>query len=523
MKANPIKWQIGSILMGALVVLSACKGNKSDGLDYLAVRFDSSDSWSIIDKDGRIVVYEEYPADTYLSTIVDGVYWVYSNGKYQLYNLDNPKIPVNDQEYTRATPFRNGVAVVSNPNEPIRIIAKDGSTIATLSKDIVECNYFNSDGLGRIMNSKGKYGVINDKGQVLISPKYNSLSIGTDGVILTYNDDDKLVVIDKNEKKLGEISLKTYSIVTGVFCEDKIIVTKCDDKEGVYFVLDKAGNELFEISKAKYGNDSYVDGYLAFGGSDGKYGVVDDKGNTVIRPKYEYINNIGNGQFSVLKNSKWGVVDNQDNIVIDFMYDAWSLRLGNNYILYSDDSFRMVNKAQKEIASFSDYSLFYSTTAEYVNTKDLAVKVYNSIAPFENGMTAKQLANRESLDANDFKWDFKINSFMSIDGKVSVLLSSTYENRLTKEVTHQETEDDGWFAHTYTVSDGWVWKDDYPSSISGTITVDDSSLSLKDIYYALVEMVPDGHNMVAEGVYTTGKCTTRFTLEDSYIRIDITF
>lgn len=509
--------------MGALVVLSACKGNKSDGLDYLAVRFDSSDSWSIIDKDGRIVILEEYPSDTHLSTIVDGVYWVYSNGKYQLYNLDNPKIPVNDQEYSCATPFKNGVAVVSNPNEPIRIIAKDGNIVATLSEDIVKCDYFNSDGLARIVNSEGKCGVINDNGQVLISPKYGVLSIGTDGVILTYNQDDRLVVYDKSEKKLGEILLETYSIVTGVFCEDKIIVTKCDDKEGVYFVLDKAGNELFEISKARYGTDSFNDGYLAFGGADGKYGVVDDKGNTVIRPKYEYINNIGNGQFSVLKNGKWGVVDNQDNIIIDFVYDNWFLRLGNNHIMLRDGSYRMVNKSQKEIASFAEYSIYYSYSVEYVNTKDLAIKVFNSIAPFENGMTAKQLANRESLDANDFKWDFKINSFMSIDGKVSVLLSSTYENRLTKEVTHQETEDDGWFAHTRTVSDGWVWKDDYPSSIIGTITVDDSSLSLKDLYNALVETVPDGHNKVAEGVYSTGKCTTRFTLEDSCIRIDITF
>ena len=183
----------------------------------------------------------------------------------------------------------------------------------------------------------------------------------------------------------------------------------------------------------------------------------------------------------------------------------------------------MVNKFQREIASFADYSIYYSYSAEYVNTKNLAIEVYNSIAPFENGLTAKQLANRESLDANDFMWEFKINSYMNIDGKLSVLLSSTYENRLTKEVTHQVTENDGWFTHTHTVSDGWVWKDDYPSSISGTITVDDSSLSLKDIYYALVEMVPDGHNNVAEGVYSTGKCTTRFTLEDSCIRIDITF
>ncbi len=178
MKSNPIKWQIGSILMAAVVILSGCKeSNKSDGLDYLAVRFDTSDSWSIIDKDGRVVVLEEYPSDTHLSSIVDGVYWVYSNGKYQLYNLDNPKIPVNDREYTCATPFKNGVAVVSNPDEPIQIIAKDGNTVATLSEDIVECNYFNSDGLARIKDSQGKDGVINDKGQVIISPKYGSLSI----------------------------------------------------------------------------------------------------------------------------------------------------------------------------------------------------------------------------------------------------------------------------------------------------------------------------------------------------------
>lgn len=533
MKSSLIKLHFVNAIIFSVIVLGGCNNaNNPDNIDYIAVNFEYGDSQSIIDKNGKIVVKEEYPADNHLSYIVNGVYWVNYNGKYQLYHIDNPKIPVNDKEYSSATRFRHGVAVVSNPNKPIQLIDEHGVIVTTLPNEIVQCYELNDDGYGIIQNKEGKYGVINNKGQVIITPKFSYLTIGTKGILLTENDNDKNYSIrDINEKKLGQFPIDKYELITDYYSEDKIIVKKKSDKNGFLIVLDKTGKELFNINKAIYCIDPYKNGFLAFCTEDEKYGLVDNKGNIVIRPKYERLENLGNGQFAAMKNDKWGVVDTKDNNILDFISECPPLLLGQNYIIYNYDKYRLYNKSQRVLTSFEGFSFLNEAYVEYVNLYDLVDQLYNSLNPYEKGLTAKQIAQRESLEAENHKRDYIIHSLIYFDNKFNVLLTSRFLLHTTMEVTHQETKDDGWFAQTYTVSDGWKWTDEYPYRIEGTLSLNNHTLNIKDIYNTILEKIPAEHTKISDGVYSirtkidgsTVESKMRFTLEDNKINVLITF
>ena len=242
-----------SIIVATLLFSSCGKEKSGYNLEYLAVQMSKGDSWSIIDKDGNEVVKEEYPSDSKISEIHNGVYWVKSDSKYQLFNIENPKKPVVDGEFADVTPFYSGVAVVSNPNQPIQIIGKDGKIVATLGKDIKRCFSISKEGYGIFYNQEKKYGVINSKGQVIIPPAYSSISCCYEGIILAQKseDDNTLLILDMKGEKQGEIDTRKYEILFGNYSEGKLAVRNAGDENGQVIILDKTGKKLFEIKKSR--------------------------------------------------------------------------------------------------------------------------------------------------------------------------------------------------------------------------------------------------------------------------------
>ena len=241
----------------AIALVSSCsnKENNETNYEYLAVQMAKGDSWSIIDKDGKEVVKEEYPSDASISSINEKTYWVKTDGKYQLYNLSDPKKPVIEEEFTRATRFVSGVAVVSNPNQQIRIINTKGKTIATLGKDIKKCYEFTVNGYAIIENADDLRGIIDNKGNIVIRPTYVLLNISNDNIVWAQkNKDDKvLLTMDIKGKKLGEISTDKYELLTYAYHEEKILVKETNNNDGYLIVMDKAGKKLFNIkSKEKF-------------------------------------------------------------------------------------------------------------------------------------------------------------------------------------------------------------------------------------------------------------------------------
>ena len=228
MKTNlkqTVQTVVGVMLLA--LVLGSCGGKKRNNknFDYLPVQMTKGDSWSIIDKDGKEVVKEEYPSDAVLSLIYDGVFWVKQGDKYQLYSIDDPKKPIIDEEFSRATDFAAGVAVVSNPNQQIRIINTSGNTVATLGKDIKRCWAFNENGYAIIVDANNKCGIVDVKGNIVVKPIYADMwKVPEDLILVKKGDDDKkILIIDMEGTKQGEINQEKYDILNWQINEEKLL------------------------------------------------------------------------------------------------------------------------------------------------------------------------------------------------------------------------------------------------------------------------------------------------------------
>lgn len=529
-----------SVIVATLLFSSCGKEKSAYNLDYLAVQMSKGDSWSIIDKDGNVVVKEEYSEDSEISEIRHDVYWVKSGGKFQLYNIKEPKKPVTDEEFTSVTPFYSGVAVVSNPNQQIRIIDTDGKTVATLGKDIKRCYSITEEGYAIISNQDKKQGIINSKGNVIIQPAYSFIHTCHEGLVLAQKneDDNTVLILDMNEVKQGEIDTKKYETPSAYVNEGKIVVKNAQDEDGPYVVLDKTGKKLFEIKKSKaslYGYNYYVSGYLTFENSDGKYGVANDKGEIVIRPKYEgIINNLGDGLFYARKGDKWGVIDSEDNVLVDFDYDNGFLRMGDNFLLQDGESYSLVNKEGKEIVSFDNTSKDAYGFVEYIDLESLSNLVLKKIEEFEQALPISESVKTifKELDINRAGYSRGITHRNTLDDKVDVNLEIAYDNNLAEEKFHTEKVNDGWFTYDRNVSDGVHWTNAIPERISGTISLQyGSGINISDLYKTLIAKLSDGRKKLSDAkfsktVKTVGKtieCQTTLDLEGENIELTMIF
>ena len=533
---NAKHWKLACCLMATIIALSSCEKKYRTELnsDYLPVQMSKGDSWSIVDKEGKEVVAGEYPADATLSRICDGAYWVKQGDTYQLYNIDSPKNPVADEEYTRATDFGGGVAAVSNPNQQICIVDTKGTMVAMLAKDIKRCYAFNEEGFARILDTNDLWGIVDAKGNIVVKPAYMELGVLSDGVALAKKKDDKKdLIIDMKGQKVGELSNDKYYILGQSFSEGKITVRNVEKEDGEIIVLDKQGKKLFYIRKSEGGfwADKYCSGYLTVRNKDAKYGVANEEGELVIRYKYESMVNFGNGFFAAKKGNKWGVVNDKDETVIDFDYDNCDGMMGDNFLMRDGSFFSLIGQDGKEITSFEVVKLRADSYAEYVDVESIVNSILGKIEKFEATKTASAVAKEYGLSADDYRYRSGIVRTIDFNGKIRGNIDISFESNIAEERTHTESVNDGWFTTTHTVSDGWHWTGALPTRISGMLRIHDDAINVADIYKSLCRKLSDGRKKIDENVYSknvkiggkTLECRTALTEGNDNVFLEMTF
>lgn len=352
-----------------VALLSCCIGeNSGNELEYLPVKLSKNEGWSIIDKNGKVVVDNEYSASSKISPVVDGVYWVKTEKSCQLFSIDNPKKPIVDADFTHVTPFNAGRALVAAPGKPIRIIDTKGQIVATLPSSIKSCYAFSDDGYAVFSDAEGYQGVIDKDGNVVVKPtRYFGHHYVCDGVVLAWKSGtSEYDVIDTKGEKLGTIDMEKYQL-WGNFSEGKIILVNQENNNRME-VFGKDGKKLFVVRKSEgcevlyedMDGNEYMDGYAVFRNSEDKYGVVDAEGNEVIRAKYSYLSNLGNGEFAATRDAnKWGVINAEDEEIIEFEYDG-CIKFGDNYLLRDGNEGIIVKKGDKKpLVTFYDGESLY--------------------------------------------------------------------------------------------------------------------------------------------------------------------
>ena len=143
-----------------------------------------------------------------------------------------------------------------------------------------------------ILRQEGKYGVINNSGDVVINPTYTNVIIPNPqkAVFICYDENNTTKVLNQNDEQifseyaqLQPIRLK--NIASDLMYEKNLLTYKQDDKIGLINLEGEViANPIYETIEGL----PYKEGELLVK-LDGKYGVINNKGNNLVEPEYDQI------------------------------------------------------------------------------------------------------------------------------------------------------------------------------------------------------------------------------------------
>jgi len=179
-------------------------------------------------------------------------------------------------QYDRAYPFADGIAIVredgeNGTNSTYSIIDKKGNVLYS-QKDFMQ-----NLGEQRVLFQKdnGKCGMLDKNGNEILGATYRAIYEFTDGLAQ---------VIHHSNGKVGYIDVKGNEVIEtqyadGLYCYEGVIWVQrySNTGDGKWILIDKKGNEKFELMKNQSPASNYHNG-LSLVRGESKYFYLDTKG-----------------------------------------------------------------------------------------------------------------------------------------------------------------------------------------------------------------------------------------------------
>lgn len=512
------------ILTTAMLMLCACSSvDNSFTTDYLAVQFSEGENWSIVDKDGKVVIKEEYDKQDEISFIYDGVFWVKHDGKYQLFSIDSPQKPISKEEYDEVTDFVAGRSAVTSKGHPIQIINTDGEMVSTLPSSITRVSEYKENGLAIYKEEiKGAMGWLNLAGLMMYEGPCKDIFIGKDknNILVKESNDSIYYIYNSNGMTLGTILRDKY-LPLGWYSEGLLPVASNSEgntepeAETPVVMLDPQGKKQFTLKKADAQHSIgsyYYDGYYVYTTSDNYCGIADKNGSEIMRAKYQYLKNIGESQFLAEKNDKWGIINADDEVIVPFEYDGFSAkpRLGDNYVMREGDYFYIVGSDGKKISNEGFFQISYSPCPlqiTYVNTDELAEMIAKIVNDTESGLTSAMFANKYGLELTYEATHSSMITLRRYNDLFEVKLSYQFNNIMAKEI-----------------SDQLVWTDAVLYSNTLTMDVSQMPIDIEPLVKAVAsQLSAKGFQTLPSGELGLGNKAVRVTNEFNTLKIYCTY
>jgi len=145
-------------------------------------------------------------------------------------------------------------------------------------------NYF-------ILKESELYGVIDNKGNKVIEPKFEEIKIPNPekAIFICYIGDEIQVLNENGEKLLTQFSevepIRLKNIISDLMYEKSVLRYKKDDKYGI---IDFEGKEITKAIYDSIDSVSYKEGELLVE-KDNKYGIINIKGREILKSEYDEI------------------------------------------------------------------------------------------------------------------------------------------------------------------------------------------------------------------------------------------
>lgn len=259
--------------LGAIILLGSC-GNSNEIGDVELIPVKSGKDYQYIDKEGKIVI--------------------------------NP-------QFSEATVFRNGLALVKSSGENPKWGFIDDKGTLVIPSNYVDATVFSED-LAWVVAENGAPTAINSKGEIKITLQnaetVNLFKEGLAAYSVSDSIGEKWGFVDKE----GKVKINPQFFATGNFSDGKCAIVNADNKCGY---IDKEGKIII--------NPQFDEGYDFENGTavvkvEGKAGLIDEVGKYIINPQYSNILNDGKN-FLIEKDGKWGWCDKEGKVSINPQFE----------------------------------------------------------------------------------------------------------------------------------------------------------------------------------------------------------
>lgn len=270
----------------------------------------------------------------------------------------NGKIIYVDRKYKYCKEFHDdfAIAVLAYSDSDARY-----ALINSKSEDILPPIF---EGLELIVNGvykfklNGKYGLVDSKGNILLQNLYEGIGKFEDNLACV-----SIIDTFNNYKLYGYIDSSGKEILPTVF----EFIGKRHDKysvimsNGVWELFNVDNHNRTRIPKASYvgplqnglfkiniGGDYLEQGKV----EGGSWGYINQNGEVVIEPIYEYAYNFSEGLAAVKQNGKYGFIDKDGNTIVPFEFDEVESSFEDGQAkLVKEDLVYVFNKAGEQIDS----------------------------------------------------------------------------------------------------------------------------------------------------------------------------
>lgn len=317
-------------LLSIVILFASCAKEHNNDITGIPFQESEKGQWSMLTTEGTVLFANEFKQRP--TVVKEGMFMVKNeNNLWEIYTAEQKPKKVGG-EYVNATLFQNGKALVVERNKPVTIINAEGNVVKVLDKiDNKTVGMVSAFSEGYATYQAGDdAGVIDENGNSVIPAKYCAIRSCSDG---------KFIAVDKKYKKM--------------FDADSVSAIK-------YTVLDTSGKILFEISGSKYYSiGNFKDGYLPVcvkKEGETMWGIINEKQEVVVKPttKLKRITEISGDKFIYSNGTGWGLMDIKGNTIIRAKYDGLAFDSNDRLMAYTktDDgkgTFKFINDKDDQI------------------------------------------------------------------------------------------------------------------------------------------------------------------------------
>ena len=289
-----------SLSAALLLLLTSCdkltgsSSSKGFTIEYVAFQEEEDGKWGLMDLNGNIVLEPKFEGMP--STVINGCFSIYDGdaSNYTLYHLEDGKAK-KIGKYKDVGAFTGKYCPVVDDNKNIKYIDTEGNKVIDLKKikgqkAIQAYNFF--DGLAMVKLENGKWGYIDENGEIAIPFKYYDAWNFNEGLAIVYHadpDEDgaKWSVIDtKGEviftKKFKDMTPDGFRFISGLL--DVRVPAANDETRPA--IINKEGQLVKKMKEGNVISSIQNNLILVYNYEKEKYSVMDAEGNTVIKEKY---------------------------------------------------------------------------------------------------------------------------------------------------------------------------------------------------------------------------------------------